>query len=352
MTRDHPRLLLDTPKFGGGVGKRRAVLPSSLTHTRRGVGARRRSWFSGAGTRKARCFRKPRSSRANLPCRVAPRRATGDGKGGGGKGGGGKGGGGKGGGGAGAGKKPPKAELPKQELPKPPPRDLPNERTWAAPPRVRAVAGSGALLHCITISLIGILVILIMPRVQAVAGSSGLNSLSAAAAAAAARAPVSPRMSSGEYADAVIRVGEAYQAVCPPDPALAAARCPGSPDRPAELLRLEVSPLREPPPTLPTASELKAADEAEAAAAAAAAAAAHTLRPPRTEAAEGAGGRGEEEEEVWPRPRSGAVPLLRTAASSRPEVWTGRGRRGRSASAAARRGGGRVRVGDGDRAGG
>ncbi|EOD34220.1 hypothetical protein EMIHUDRAFT_449303, partial [Emiliania huxleyi CCMP1516] len=186
--------------------------------------------FGGAGTRKARCFRKPRSSRANLPCRVAPRRATGDGKGGRGKGGGGK-----GGGGAGAGKKPPKAELPK-----PPPRDLPNERTWAAPPRVRAVAGS-----------------------------SGLNSLSAAAAAAAARAPVSPRMSSGEYADAVIRVGEAYQAVCPPDPALAAARCPGSPDRPAELLRLEVSPLREPPPTLPTASELKAADEAEAAAAAA-----------------------------------------------------------------------------------
>ena len=31
--------------------------------------------FGGAGTRKARCFRKPRSSRANLPCRVAPRRA-------------------------------------------------------------------------------------------------------------------------------------------------------------------------------------------------------------------------------------------------------------------------------------
>ncbi|EOD41314.1 hypothetical protein EMIHUDRAFT_462076 [Emiliania huxleyi CCMP1516] len=147
-------------------------------------------------------------SRANLPCRVAPRRATGDGKGGG------KGGGGKGGGGAGAGKKPPKAELPS--------------------------------------------------RRRATCRTSG-------------------REVTREY--------------------------PRLPKRPAELLRLEVSPLREPPPTLPTASELKAADEAEAAAAAAAAAAAHTLRPPRTEPAEGAGGRGEEEEEEVELGEDG-LPLL------------------------------------------
>ena len=78
MTRDHPRLLLDTPKFGGGVGKRRAALPSSLTHTRRGVGARRRSGsqVQGRARRDASASHAPRAPTCPAASHRAARRET------------------------------------------------------------------------------------------------------------------------------------------------------------------------------------------------------------------------------------------------------------------------------------